>query len=215
MSWAQCCRAPRVRLSKEYAELTPVVQAIDVLDKARAERRDLEALAGDPEADPEVAKMAEEELQDLRRRLPMLERQVQLLLLPRDEADAATRSSRSGPAPAAMRRRCSRPICSACTSAMRRSRNWKFEMMDGQRDRHRRLQGGDASIRAATSSQGSSSNPACTGCSGCRRPRRAGASTRRPPPSRCCPRPKKSTSRSTKRICASTSSARAAPAASR
>jgi peptide chain release factor 1 len=77
-----------VRLSKEYAELTPVVQAIDVLDKARAERRDLEALAGDPEADPEVAKMAEEELQDLRRRLPMLERQVQLLLLPRDEADA-------------------------------------------------------------------------------------------------------------------------------
>jgi peptide chain release factor 1 len=77
-----------VRLSKEYAELTPVVQAIEVLDKARAEWRDLEALAGEAEADPDVAKMAEEELQDLRRRLPMLERQVQLLLLPRDEADA-------------------------------------------------------------------------------------------------------------------------------
>ena len=77
-----------VRLSMEYAELTPVVQAIDVLDKARAEWRDLEALAEASEADPDVAKMAEEELQDLRRQLPMLERQVQLLLLPRDEADA-------------------------------------------------------------------------------------------------------------------------------
>jgi peptide chain release factor 1 len=77
-----------VRLSREYAELAPVVQAIDVLDKARAEGRDLEALAAAFDADPEVAKMAEEELQDLRRRLPMLEREVQLLLLPKDEADA-------------------------------------------------------------------------------------------------------------------------------
>ncbi len=77
-----------VRLSKEYAELTPVVQAIDVLDKARAEWRDLQTLAEDPDADPDVAKMAEEELQDLRHRLPKLERQVQRLLLPKDEADA-------------------------------------------------------------------------------------------------------------------------------
>ena len=76
-----------VRLSKEYAELTPVVQAIGVLDRARAESRDLQALAEDSEADPDVAKMAEEELQELRGRLPMLERQVQLLLLPKDEAD--------------------------------------------------------------------------------------------------------------------------------
>jgi peptide chain release factor 1 len=77
-----------VRLSREYAELAPVVQAIDALDKARAEGRDLEVLAAAFEADPEVAKMAEEELQDLRRRLPVLEREVQLLLLPKDEADA-------------------------------------------------------------------------------------------------------------------------------
>ena len=75
-----------VRLSKEYAELAPVVQAIEDLDKARSECRDLEELAED--LDPMVAKMAELELQDLRRRLPMLEREVQLLLLPRDEADA-------------------------------------------------------------------------------------------------------------------------------
>ena len=46
-----------------------------------------------------------------------------------------------------------------------------------------------------------------------RRPRRAAASTPRPRRSRCCPKPKKSTSRSTRRICGSTRSARAAPAA--
>ena len=65
----------------------------------------------------------------------------------------------------------------------------------------------------AASTAGSSTRAACTACSACRRPKPAGASTRRRPRSRCCPRPKKSTSRSRRRICASTRSARAAPAA--
>ena len=56
--------------------------------------------------------------------------------------------------------------------------------------------------RARASTAGSSTRAACTACSACRRPRRAAASTRPPPRSRCCPRPRKSTSRSTRRTCA-------------
>ena len=57
-------------------------------------------------------------------------------------------------------------------------------------------------------------DPACTGCSACRRPRRRAASTPRPRPSPSCRRPRRSTSTSTTRTCASTRCALRAPAAS-
>ncbi len=73
------------RLSKEYAELGPVVEAIGALRATVAECRDLEALSRD--ADPQVADMAKAELPAVQERLPTLERQVCLLLLPKDQAD--------------------------------------------------------------------------------------------------------------------------------
>jgi peptide chain release factor 1 len=71
------------RMSKEYAELTPIAEAIAELHKARAERHDLTAML----ADPEMKDLAEAELEALDRRLPELERAIQILLLPKDEAD--------------------------------------------------------------------------------------------------------------------------------
>jgi peptide chain release factor 1 len=73
------------KLSKEYSDLTPLVATIEALRKARAERDDLAALAG--ESDPEMRAMAANELAALEKRLPELEREVRLMLLPRDEAD--------------------------------------------------------------------------------------------------------------------------------
>ena len=75
------------RYSKEYSDLTPMVRAITDLREARTEADDLEALIGDPEADEELTGMAQEELQQLRERIPELEHALQLLLLPTDEAD--------------------------------------------------------------------------------------------------------------------------------
>ena len=46
------------RLSKEYAELKPVADAVEGLARLRAEMADLEAMT----ADPEMAAMAQEEL---------------------------------------------------------------------------------------------------------------------------------------------------------
>jgi peptide chain release factor 1 len=75
------------RLSKEYSDLTPMVRAITEMREAQAEADDLEALIGDAEADEELKGMAREELHELRQRIPDLEHALQLLLLPKDEAD--------------------------------------------------------------------------------------------------------------------------------
>ena len=75
------------RLSREYAELTPTVERIVALQKAQAEAGELASLAEDPAGDAEMKAMAEEELRAVRQRLPALEQQVKIALLPRDEAD--------------------------------------------------------------------------------------------------------------------------------
>lgn len=75
-----------VRLSKEHAELKPVADAVQGLARARAEMADLEAMT----ADPEMAAMAQDELQVLGDALPGLEREVALLLAPRDADENAS-----------------------------------------------------------------------------------------------------------------------------
>lgn len=75
-----------VRLSKEHAELKPVADAVMAVARARAEVADLEAMA----ADPEMAEMAADELQTLKETLPGLEREVALLLAPRDADENAS-----------------------------------------------------------------------------------------------------------------------------
>ena len=77
-----------VRLSKEHAELRPVAEAVQTLVKARAEAPDLEQMAAAP--DREMAGLAREELAELNARLPELERQVALLLAPKDKDENAS-----------------------------------------------------------------------------------------------------------------------------
>ncbi len=76
-----------VRLSKEYADLSLVVEAIQALRGAVAEIEDLRGLADDPEGEAEVRTLAEEEIRGLTENIPGLEERVRALLLPRDEAD--------------------------------------------------------------------------------------------------------------------------------
>ena len=75
------------RVSKEYSDLTPVVDSIKQLLKADQEATDLSGLIAEPGADGEMKALAEEELRALKARLPELERQVKVLLLPKDEYD--------------------------------------------------------------------------------------------------------------------------------
>ena len=76
-----------VRLSKEYAELTPVVQGVVELQKLQSEVSGLEEMLEDAETDREMRALADEELAEHRDRLPELEQKMQVLLLPQDAAD--------------------------------------------------------------------------------------------------------------------------------
>ncbi len=76
-----------VRLSKEYAELTPVVEAIQAIRKTNAEIADLDAMLADAETDAEMRAMAAEERATLAATLPALDRRLKVLLLPKDAAD--------------------------------------------------------------------------------------------------------------------------------
>lgn len=77
-----------VKLGKEYAELKPVADFAQRLDKARADRADLEEMSHG--ADPDMAAMAREELAALDAKLPDLERELALLLAPRDADEDAS-----------------------------------------------------------------------------------------------------------------------------
>jgi peptide chain release factor 1 len=74
------------KLSKEYTELSPIVEDIDALKRARDEASSLADIAETGE-DAELRQLAEGELRSLRQRIPGLEQQVKLALLPKDFDD--------------------------------------------------------------------------------------------------------------------------------
>lgn len=73
-------------LSMEYAELSPVVEKVQALKDARSELEDLAELAVD--GDAEMKELAEAESRSLKARLPQLEQDLRVMLLPKDAADA-------------------------------------------------------------------------------------------------------------------------------
>ncbi|MHC8509010.1 MAG: peptide chain release factor 1 [Rhodospirillales bacterium] len=74
-------------LSKEHAQLKPVVEAAAELDAALNERGDLQEVIEGAGGDAEMRALAEDELRALDTRVPELVHRVQILLLPKDEAD--------------------------------------------------------------------------------------------------------------------------------
>ena len=73
-----------VALSREYAELRPVVAEIDVYRALIREQEEARRLL----ADPEMKDLAAEELARIKAALPSAEHAVRLALLPKDAADA-------------------------------------------------------------------------------------------------------------------------------
>ncbi len=70
-------------LAREYAELKPVVEQIGAWRQLREDMAEAETLLDDPD----MKELAEEEVSDLRARLPEAEHALQVALLPRDRAD--------------------------------------------------------------------------------------------------------------------------------
>ncbi len=75
------------QLSKEYAELEPVIAQYQTLRATAAEVADSTAMLSD--ADPDIREMANEDLSELQQALSSTEARLQTLLLPKDPNDAA------------------------------------------------------------------------------------------------------------------------------
>lgn len=75
-----------VKLAKEHSELKPVADGVRKLQEILSEMEDLEEMANDPE----MGAMAKEEMQGLKAKLPDLEKEVSILLLPKDKDDKAS-----------------------------------------------------------------------------------------------------------------------------
>ncbi len=76
-----------VKLSKEFAELDPVVAIIRQLREAEKERVDLASIVDDPQADKEMVELAYSEIPVIDERIETLSQQLQIELLPKDSAD--------------------------------------------------------------------------------------------------------------------------------
>jgi peptide chain release factor 1 len=183
-----------VALSKEYSDLEPVAKSAAELRRLRAELVAIEMLLGD--VDPDVRTMAEEEADALKAQLPDAERELALKLLPKDAADerAAMLEIRAGTGgdEAAL-------FAGDLFRMYQRyaeTRGWRVETISASDADV----GGYKEVVASVTGQGAS-----TGSSACPQPKAAGESIRRRRPSRFCPKPRKSMSRSTTMICGSMS----------
>ena len=74
-----------VSLSKEYARLEPVVAAITRYQKLIAEIDDLKSIICG--GDKDMKELAEDELAELEEKIPDVQKELEIMLLPKDEAD--------------------------------------------------------------------------------------------------------------------------------
>jgi peptide chain release factor 1 len=113
-------------MSKELSELEPLVERVEALRAAERARDEAEAMLGDPE----LRELAEAEYLTQKEAVPRLEREVRLMLLPKDSADE--RSAILEVRPAAGGDEASLFAAELFRAYQRyaETRRWKFEVMD-------------------------------------------------------------------------------------
>ena len=76
-----------VKMASEYAELQDMVAKVRQLRSAEHEQADLEAMLSDKGTDAEMRALAEADLPGVEERIETLQKDIQILLLPKDAAD--------------------------------------------------------------------------------------------------------------------------------
>ncbi|MER8387791.1 peptide chain release factor 1 [Mesorhizobium sp. M1428] len=76
-----------VRMASEYADIQDMAAKIRALRAAEREQADLEAMLADKGTDAEMRALAEADLPEVKHRIEALQKDIQILLLPRDAAD--------------------------------------------------------------------------------------------------------------------------------
>ena len=79
-----------VKLSREHAELAPVIEAARAYRSTQKQIEDADALIADPSGDSEMRDLALQERAELKERLAGLDHELKIQLLPRDAADSSS-----------------------------------------------------------------------------------------------------------------------------
>jgi peptide chain release factor 1 len=131
-----------VRASKELSEIEPVEARVGELRAAERARDEAEALL----ADPEMRELAEGELRTLKERIPALEHEIRLALLPKDEADARAAILEVRPAAGGDEAALFAAELFAMYQRYAEARGWRFEILDYDDTGLGGLKGGTAEI---------------------------------------------------------------------
>jgi peptide chain release factor 1 len=115
-----------VKASKELSEIEPVVARIGELREAERARQDASTLLDDPE----MRELAEAELFELKDKIPALEHEIQLALLPKDEADARSAILEIRPAAGGDEAGLFAAELFAMYQKYSEGRGWKFEILE-------------------------------------------------------------------------------------
>lgn len=76
-----------VKMNKEISQLAPVVDAVKNFNYLQANMEDAKAMMEDASLDKEMREMAEAEYYEIKEKLPELEKEIKILLLPKDADD--------------------------------------------------------------------------------------------------------------------------------
>jgi peptide chain release factor 1 len=113
-------------LSKELSELEPLVEKVEALRAAERARDEAEAML----ADPELRELAEAEYLAQKDAVPRLEREVRLMLLPKDSADERSAILEIRPAAGGDEAALFAAELFRAYQRYAEGRRWKFDVMD-------------------------------------------------------------------------------------
>ena len=83
----EVCADDLVRMKLEISELAPVVEAIHNYNRTENDLNDAKAMMEDDSLDKEMREMAAAEYYELKDKLPEMEKEIKILLLPKEEDD--------------------------------------------------------------------------------------------------------------------------------
>lgn len=113
-------------LSRELSEIEPLVEKVNALRAAERARDEAAAML----ADPEMRDLAEAEYQEQRDRVPALARELQLMLLPKDEADERSAILEIRPAAGGDEAALFAAELFRAYQRYAEARRWRFEVLD-------------------------------------------------------------------------------------
>ena len=76
------------RMNREYAELTPVIEAYAAYETMLKNRSEAQAILKDPTAEADMKDLAQLEIDELYEKIPAADEHLKIQLLPKDEADS-------------------------------------------------------------------------------------------------------------------------------